>query len=160
MSTVQIHLTSKLLARDNNGLRMSGTWIGNSRQKHDTKTIVFSDLVFCTFTNSAGQCSTNCMLSHISLSTKGPDITPEFSQVVWVKYYWSPVKTGSIFKRLTVRLRNMYSGRNSGFLTHNILLSEYQNSDKCLSITRRHNSASVCHCSHKRKFQHLNYRSH
>lgn len=154
------HLTSKLLARDNSGLIMSGTIIRNSRWEHDTKTTVFSNFIFCTFTNSAAWCSNDCTLSDISLSTKSPDITLEFSQVVWVKYCWSPVTTGSIFKRMTARLRNMYSGRNSGFLTHNIHLSEYQNSNKCLRITRRRNSAFVCHGSHKRQFQHLNYGSH
>lgn len=142
-NSTNTHLTSKLLGRDNSGLIMSGILIRNRRQKHDTKITVFSNFVFCTFTNSAAWCGNNCMLSDISLSTKGPDITLEFSQVVWVKYCWSPVKTGSIFKKVTARLRNMYSGRNSGFLTHSIHLSEYQNSNKCFSITRKHNSACV-----------------
>lgn len=122
---------------------MSRTLIRNSRQNHDTKTTVFSNFVLRTFTNSAARCINNCTLSDISLSTKGPDITLEFSQVVWVEYCWSPGKTGSIFERVTARLRNMYSGRNSGFLTYSIHLSEYQNSNKCFSITKKCNSACV-----------------
>lgn len=42
-------VTSKLLARDNSGLIMSGTLIRKSRRKHDTKTTAFSDFVFAPF---------------------------------------------------------------------------------------------------------------
>lgn len=87
-NSTNTHVTSKLLSRDSSGLIMSGTLIRNSRWKHDTKITVFSNFIFCTFIKSAAWCSKNCTLPDISLSTKGPDITLEFSQVVWVKY-WS-----------------------------------------------------------------------